>query len=76
MNYALIEEETVRNIIVLNPSNAGEFPQAVAVQGLGVQIGDTYQDGTFYRDGQALPILPEEVEDLGEVIDILTGEEG
>lgn len=50
MNYALIENETVENIIYLHPMNADEFKNAVSIGALPVQIGDTYSDGKFYRD--------------------------
>ena len=51
MNYALIEESRVVNLIWLNPGNAHEFPGAVPCDGVPVQIGDTYDGETFYRDG-------------------------
>lgn len=51
MNYALIENGIVKNIICLAPSNAHEFPNAVNIDDCPAQIGDTYEDGRFYRDG-------------------------
>lgn len=51
MNYALIENNIVINLIWLHPMNADEFPNAVLIDNLSVQIGDTYEDGKFYRDG-------------------------
>ena len=52
MEYALIKDEIVINLIWLHPMNADEFPNAVSIEGLPVQIGDTYIDGIFYRDGE------------------------
>lgn len=52
MDYALIENGTVVNIIYLHPMNANDFSNAVATNGLPVQIGDTYTDGKYYRDGE------------------------
>lgn len=54
MNYALIENGIVTNIICLLPMNADEFPNAVATEGLPVDIGDTYEDGRFYRNGEEI----------------------
>lgn len=55
MNYALIENGTVKNIIWLHERNAHEFPNAVRLNDIPVQIGDTYLGGVFYRDGA--PVL-------------------
>lgn len=51
MNYALVENEIVTNIIWLYETNADEFPGAVKLGERQVEIGDTYEDGRFYRDG-------------------------
>jgi hypothetical protein len=52
MNYALIENGVVTNIIWLNPKNANEFLNAVGVGDRPAAIGDVYTDGVFYRDGE------------------------
>lgn len=52
MNYAMIENGIVTNLIWLHPMNADEFPNAVPVENLPVSIGDAYTDGIFYRDGK------------------------
>lgn len=52
MDFALLENNTVVNLIWLHPMNASEFPNAVATNGLPVQIGDTYQGGKFYHNGE------------------------
>ena len=54
MNYAWIEDGVVTNMIVLLPANAHEFPNAVAVHGLPVGIGDEYRDGKFRRNGKEI----------------------
>lgn len=51
MNYALITNGVVSNIIWLYDGNAQEFPDAVKLDDRSVGIGDTYTDGKFYRDG-------------------------
>jgi len=52
MTYAVIENGVVINLIWLYSGNAEEFPEAVPVNDLPVQIGDTYSDGVFYREGE------------------------
>ncbi len=76
MNYALIENGVVTNIIWLYETNADEFPGAVKLGERQVEIGDTYEDGRFYRDGaevltaeeaavQAAALYAEALETLG-----------
>lgn len=52
MNYALVEDGIVTNIIWLHPGNANDFPNAVAMGDLPVAMGDTYDGEYFYRDGE------------------------
>lgn len=52
MNYALVENGIVTNIIYLHPMNAEDFPNAVAMENLPVAIGDEYKSGQFYRNGE------------------------
>lgn len=49
MNYALIDNGIVTNIIWLSARNAGDFSAAVPCGERPVMIGDTYTDGVFYR---------------------------
>ena len=50
MRHAVIEKNTVVNIIEIDPRNASDFGNAVTIpDGLGAGIGDTYRDGRFYR---------------------------
>ena len=51
MRYALIESGIVANVIALNDRNASDFSTAVKLGDRPVGIGDTYNDGKFYRDG-------------------------
>ncbi len=55
MDYAIVSDGLVTNIISLNDANAHEFPGAVALGGRPVGIGDEYADGVFTRGG--IPIL-------------------
>lgn len=54
MNYAIIENSVVVNIISLLPQNEGEFPGAVPCDGYAVEIGDSCVDGRFYHDGEEI----------------------
>lgn len=50
MRHAVIDNNTVANIIEIDPRNASDFGNAITIpEGLGVGIGDTYRDGRFYR---------------------------
>ena len=51
MNYALIENGVVTNIIWLYSANAADFPSAVPCGDVPVAIGDTYDGQDFYREG-------------------------
>lgn len=51
MNYALVENGIVTNIIWLYETNADEFPDAVKLGERQVEIGDTYDGEKFRRDG-------------------------
>lgn len=55
MNYALVENGVVTNLIYLHPANAAEFPDAVPLGDLPAAIGDTWDGERFYRNGQ--PVL-------------------
>ena len=62
MRYAIVTDGTVTNVIALREINAGDFPGAVALHDRPVGIGDTYQDGKFYRGGQEVLTAQEEIE--------------
>lgn len=51
MNYAIVEEGIVVNVISLHPMNAQDFPNAVCADDCPVLVGDSCVDGVFYRDG-------------------------
>ena len=70
MRYAVIENGIVTNIIALLPQNASEFRGAVQIEDSPANIGDTYADGKFYRDGIALSEYEEAVATMQEVIDL------
>lgn len=50
--YAVVENGIVTNTIWLYPGT--EFPNAVPCKDYPVRIGDTYENGRFYRDGEML----------------------
>lgn len=52
MDYALIENEVITNIIWLHPLNEDDFPSAVPIGEVPARIGDSYIDGIFYRNGE------------------------
>ena len=52
MKYAYVEDGVVTNLIWLYPHNENDFPTAVRTEGLPVRVGDTYEDGAFYHEGE------------------------
>ena len=68
MNYALVENGVVTNLISLHPMNADEFPDAVPTGDCPVVIGDTCTDGQFYRNGEQVKshaeLMAEEMADM------------
>lgn len=52
MNYALVEDKIVTNVIWLYSGDAHKFPNAVQMNGVPAGIGDAYVDGAFYRNGE------------------------
>lgn len=52
MNYALVENGVVTNIIWLYSANAEDFPSAVPCGDVPAAIGDTYDGEHFYREGE------------------------
>lgn len=52
MNYALVENGVVTNIIWLYSANAEDFPSAVPCGDVPAAIGDTYDGEHFYRAGE------------------------
>lgn len=62
MRYAIVTGGAVTNVIALRETNAGEFPDAVALHDRPVGIGDTYSEGKFYRDGEEVLTAQEKIE--------------
>lgn len=50
--YAKISDGVVRNVLTIRRSQAAEFPDCVAMGDIPAGIGDTYEDGLFYRGGK------------------------
>jgi hypothetical protein len=75
MNYAVVENGTVTNIIWLYPANASDFPDAVPCGDLPVAIGDTYDGQDFYRGGErvltALEQAQKDAEDMQAALELL-----
>lgn len=75
MNYALIENGVVTNIIWLYSSNAEDFPDAVPCGDLPVAIGDIYDGEHFFRDGErvltALEQAQKEAADMQAALELL-----
>ena len=69
MDYALIEDGKVVNLIWLHYANAHEFPNAVPLNGIPVWIGDAFDGENFYRDGERVLTSAEAAyRELGEAL--------
>ena len=79
MNYALIENGIVINIISLHPMNAEDFPNAIPIDRYPVAIGDTYDGEFFYRNGEKVQTILDGQEDIINeyrlALNVLTGEQ-
>lgn len=70
MNYALIDNGIVVNVIWLHPDNAYEFPNAVPLNDLPAGIGDTYDGEYFMRNGKRVLTFVEEAQNIITELDI------
>ena len=75
MNYALVENGTVTNIIWLHPANTDDFPNAVPMGDIPAAIGDTWDGEHFYRNGErvltAAELAAAEAQDMKEALSLL-----
>ena len=59
MNYALLDNGIVTNIIWINPEHQDRFPNGAPTNDLPILPGDTYENGKFYRNGiEITPFTP------------------
>lgn len=59
MNFALLDNGIVTNIIWINPEQQSEFQPGAPTGDLPVMVGDTYENGKFYRNGEEVtPLTP------------------
>ena len=75
MNYALVENGIVTNLIWLYPANAADFPNAVPMGDIPAAIGDTWDGEYFYRNGERVLTFAEQVqkdtEDMRSALELL-----
>lgn len=70
-NFAVIANGKVTNLLWGMVYNSDEFPNAVQIDDLPVQIGDDYHDGAFWRDGVKVEKAEDESADMAEALSIL-----
>ena len=76
MTYAKINDGAVVNVISLRKGQAHEFPDCVPMNGIPAGVGDTYSDGLFYRDGEEVKSVAQQLAEANEILNIiLEGEE-
>ena len=75
MNYALVENGLLTNIIWLYPANASDFSNAVPMGDYPVAIGDIWDGENFYRGKDKLLTYAEQTElekqDMAKALDLL-----
>ena len=75
MNYALVEDGVVTNVIWLYPANASDFPSAVPMGDVPATIGDTWDGEHFYRNGERVLTFAEQVqkdtEDMRSALEVI-----
>lgn len=73
MRYALISNSIVRNIIVLISYNANEFPNAIKIMDMPVQVGDIYnaEENRFYHNGEPIYSTQEWLSDAKNALGLL-----
>lgn len=64
MNYTVIDNDIVTNIIWVNPDKPITFLTVVPVGDLPVSIGDEYRDGKFYHEGEEVTAPTTEMDKL------------
>lgn len=50
MNYAIIEETKVVEVVNMTFEQAAAYPNAVSIDNYAVQVGDSYINGKFYQE--------------------------
>lgn len=70
-NFAIVENGVVSNVLWGMVYNSDEWPNAIQVNDLAVQIGDSYENGKFYRNGEEVLSRTEEEADMREALSIL-----
>lgn len=73
MNYSQIKDGIVVNVLSIRQAQAHEFPDCVPMNDIPAGIGDTYEDGRFYRDGVEVKSPVQELAEANEIMAILLG---
>ena len=71
MTYAKINDGAIVNVISLRKSQANEFPDCVPMNDIPAGIGDTYSDGLFYRDGEEVKSVSQQLAEANEILNII-----
>lgn len=71
-NFALVENGIVTNILWGMVYNMPEdFPNAVQIDDRAVEIGDTYENGKFYHNGEEVKTIAEEMADMKAALEVM-----
>lgn len=76
MTYAQIKGGKVVNVLSIRQAQAHEFPDCVPMNDIPAGIGDTYEDGKFYREGVEVKSPVQKLAEANEIMAILLGGDG
>ena len=68
-NFAIVEDGVVTNVVW--GMTYTEIPNAVQIDNRAVAIGDTYENGIFYHNGEEVQTLEEQITELYEAFALL-----
>ena len=70
-NFAIVDNGIVTSTIWGSIYNASDFPNAVRIDDLAVQVGDGYDGDRFYHRGEVVRTVSEELEDMRSALALL-----
>lgn len=70
-SFAIVENGIVVKRLWGYVSNMSKYPNAVQIDDRAVQIGDTYENGKFYHEGEEVKTIAEKMADMAAALELL-----
>ena len=70
-NFAIVENGVVIKRLWGYVSNMEKYPNAVQIDDRAVEIGDAYENGKFYHEGEEVKTFSEIMEDMRAALELL-----